>query len=139
LDWRSGGYTVAESSPEATRGDGSDSCWPNITITENAGSSTQHDYPDGRVAQILLDNGALPDFEEGDHFTLTRDFEDGPDVGDDILMPALIRAVLRGHTNLVKLLVARGAHINIEYRGWIDELPTWVIGGPLSLAEQIGD
>ncbi|KAF7136966.1 hypothetical protein CNMCM5793_006670 [Aspergillus hiratsukae] len=97
------------------------------------------DYSDGRIAQILLTNGALPDFEEGDHSTLKQVFGDIPDAIDDILMPPLIRAVLRGHTNLVKLLVARGANINVEYRGWIKELPTWVIGGPLALAEQLGD
>ncbi|KAF4169745.1 hypothetical protein CNMCM6936_006904 [Aspergillus lentulus] len=97
------------------------------------------DYSDGRIAQILLTNGALPDFEEGDHSTLKQIFGDIPDAIDDILMPPLIRAVLRGHTNLAKLLVARGANINVEYRGWIKELPTWVIGGPLALAEQLGD
>ncbi|KAJ5633216.1 hypothetical protein N7490_009555 [Penicillium lividum] len=97
------------------------------------------DYPDGRIAQILLDNGALPEFEEGDHSNLTPSFDNSQDAPDDILMPPLIRAVLRGHTNLVKSLVARGANINVEYRGWIEELPKWVSGGPLALAEQLGD
>jgi ankyrin repeat protein len=97
------------------------------------------DYPDGRITQILLTNGALPNYEEGDHSMLNRVFGDSPDAIDDTLMPPLIRAVLRGHTNLVKMLVARGANINVEYRGWIQELPTWVIGGPLELAEQLGD
>ncbi len=97
------------------------------------------DYPDGRSAQILLDNGALPDFDQGDHSTLTQDFDNSHDAIDDILVPPIIRAVVRGHANLVKLLVARSANINVEYRGWIEELPTWVIGGPLALAEQLGD
>lgn len=97
------------------------------------------DYPDGRIAQILLDNGVLPDFEEGGHSTLTQDFDDSPNATDYILIPPLIRAVHRGHTNFVKLLVARGANINVEYHGWIEELPTWIIGGPLALAEQLGD
>jgi ankyrin repeat protein len=97
------------------------------------------DYPDGRIAHILLDNGTLPDFDQGDHSTPTQAFDDSHDAIDDILIPPLIRAVLRGYTNLVKLLVARGADINVEYRGWIEELPTWVIGGPLALAEQLRD
>jgi ankyrin repeat protein len=67
------------------------------------------DYPDGRIAQILLTNGALPDFKEGDYSTLKQVFDDGPDAIDDILVSTLIQAVLRGHINLVKLLVARGA------------------------------
>ncbi|KAL4733814.1 ankyrin repeat-containing domain protein [Aspergillus similis] len=97
------------------------------------------DYPDGRIAQILLENGALPDFEQDDQSTLTDNFDDSHSPMGDILMPPLMRAILRGHTNLVRLLVARGANINVEYRGWIGELPTWVIGGPLALAEQLGD
>lgn len=97
------------------------------------------DHGDGQIAQVLLENGTLPDFKDGDHTASIEEFDCNLGRVHDPLIPPIIRAVCRGHTNLVKLLVTYGANVDVEYRGWIKELSEWIIGGPLLLTIQLGD
>ncbi|KFX87262.1 hypothetical protein V490_08382 [Pseudogymnoascus sp. VKM F-3557] len=98
-------------------------------------------YPDEITARILLDNGTLTDFEEGDAAIVhADDFECrvGMD-NDNLLVPPLIQAVILGHFGLVQLLVASGANVNVEHANRIGALPDWVWGGPLLLAMKLGN
>ena len=81
----------------------------------------------------------MRDFKDSDHTASTEEFDCNLGCVHDPLIPPIIRAVCRGHTNLVKLLVTYGANVNVEYRDSIKELPEWIIGGPLLLAIQLGD
>lgn len=96
------------------------------------------DYCDGRMAQILLENGTLPDFEVLDDTRVKQEFNCNLGCEPYPLMPPIIRAVRHGFTNLVKLLVTHGANVNVGYRGRIEELPRWTFGGALDLAMQLG-
>jgi hypothetical protein len=89
------------------------------------------DYPDGRVARILLERGALPDFVDQNY----ADFPYNPiramkDRKDYRLTPPLVRAVNAGHANL-RLLVAHGANVKAFYEGLVHtqsyRLSGWVL------------
>ncbi|KAL2831690.1 ankyrin repeat-containing domain protein [Aspergillus cavernicola] len=89
--------------------------------------SVDADYPDGRIAQILLENGALPDFERAAGAT-----EPAPS-------SPLIRAICAGQLHLVRLLVEYGANVNILYSSAeIRGISGWFVGGPLQLAREFG-
>lgn len=93
------------------------------------------DYPDGRIARILLDNGTATDFEES-HSETGNLHHGGRKVR---VIPPLIQAIILEHSGLVRLLVARGANVNVEYPNRIKSLPDWVCGGPLLLAIKLGN
>ncbi|KFZ16750.1 hypothetical protein V501_02076 [Pseudogymnoascus sp. VKM F-4519 (FW-2642)] len=94
-------------------------------------------YPDGRIAQILLDNGTVADFQEGDSAESER-YGDERNFGDNAtLIPPLISAVILGHSDLVRLLVARGANVNVEYHGRVKALPDPFVGEALLLAVKL--
>lgn len=85
------------------------------------------DCPDSRIAQILLENGALPDFERGAGAT-----EPSPS-------SPLIRAFCAGQLHLVRLLVEYGAIINLLCSSVdIQGISGWFVGGPLQLARELG-
>jgi serum/glucocorticoid-regulated kinase 2 len=96
------------------------------------------DYPDGRIARILLDNGTVTDFQDGDSAANDR-YGDGCRFVNVTLIPPLISAVILGHSGLVRLLVARGANVNVEYHNYIGSLSDWFLGGPLLLAIKLGN
>ncbi|KFY01043.1 hypothetical protein O988_02936 [Pseudogymnoascus sp. VKM F-3808] len=103
--------------------------------------SRSMNYPDEITARILLDNGTLTDFEEGDAAIVHADDFDcrvGMD-NDNLLVPPLIQAVILGHFGLVQLLVESGANVNVEHANRIGALPDWVWGGPLLLAMKLGN
>ncbi|RHZ45035.1 uncharacterized protein CDV56_102349 [Aspergillus thermomutatus] len=93
------------------------------------------DYPDGRVARILLEHGALPDFVDQDY----ADFPYSPhrtmgEQKDYQLIPPLVRAVNAGHAHLVRLLVAHGANVNAFYEGLVHTRSSRSSGSVLQLA-----
>ncbi|KAL3429420.1 hypothetical protein BDV09DRAFT_200633 [Aspergillus tetrazonus] len=89
--------------------------------------SVDADYPDSRIAQILLENGASPDFQRGAGAT-----EPSPS-------SPLIRAVCAGQLHPVRLLVEYGAKINIPCSSVdIQGICGWFVGGPLRLAWELG-
>lgn len=98
-------------------------------------------FPDGRIAQILLDSGTATDFEQDDKATLIVEYNgcDFPGPAEDELIPPLIRAISLGHVNLVRLLVAHGANVDVEYHGGIKTLPFRHLGGPLRVALELGN
>ncbi|KFY35676.1 hypothetical protein V494_05704 [Pseudogymnoascus sp. VKM F-4513 (FW-928)] len=97
------------------------------------------DYPDGRMARILLDSGTVAEFQNGDD-SATYDPFDGRRVDlNDVLVPPLIRAVTLGHFSLVQLLVARGADVNVDYTQHDEVQLNRVVRGPLQLAIEMGN
>ncbi|OBT83440.1 hypothetical protein VE02_07868 [Pseudogymnoascus sp. 03VT05] len=96
------------------------------------------DYPDGHIARILLDNGTATDFQENDSAAGDR-YHDGCKSVNATLIPPLISVVILGHFDLVQLLVARGANVNVEYHNYIEPLSDWFLGGPLLLAIKLGN
>lgn len=108
--------------------------------------SQSMDYRDGRIAQILLENGTLPDFEESDDAlplpVRPSNVREIPLYLRRILppqrIPPLIRAVSLGHAKLVRLLVIYGANVNVGYEGRLQPRSFWSWGGPLALAMKLG-
>ncbi|KAI9375352.1 ankyrin repeat-containing domain protein [Aspergillus egyptiacus] len=98
---------------------------------------------DGRIAQILLEHGAKPDFEAGDAGELTGYHANECLLGmNDQLVPPLIAAVSQGHANLVRLLVDHGADVNAGYHSYFrprdENVPDGFDGASLLLAMQLG-
>ncbi|GIJ99591.1 hypothetical protein Aspvir_001725 [Aspergillus viridinutans] len=97
------------------------------------------DYPDGRVARILLDNGALPDFVDQDYADFPGPGPTKKDRKDYRLIPPLVRAVNAGHANLARLLVAHGANVNAYYEGLVHTRSSRSSGSVLQLAMDLND
>ena len=55
------------------------------------------DYPDGRIARILLDNGTVTDFVEGDYVMVYSDHFECRLGMVNVLVPPLIQAVITSH------------------------------------------
>ncbi|KAL2834372.1 ankyrin repeat-containing domain protein [Aspergillus cavernicola] len=113
-----------------------------IQVTRALSLSIMHiPHPDELSAQILLENGAKPEFEKGDEAALTQHHSNQCLLGWTVeLVPPLICAVSRGCISLVRLLVEHGADVNVGYDGRsLDDVPDWDEGGPLLLAMKMGN
>ncbi|KAF7180842.1 hypothetical protein CNMCM7691_010133 [Aspergillus felis] len=98
------------------------------------------DYPDGRVARILLDSGALPDFVDQDYADFPYNpFRTMQDRKDYRLILPLVRAVNAGHTDLARLLVAHGANVNAFYEGLVHTRSSRSSGSVLQLSMDLND
>lgn len=97
------------------------------------------------IPRILLENGALPDYDWLDEEIVlgrAKEVYGGESFPLDMLAvitPPLIMAVDYGHFELVQLLVEYGANMNVRYHGNLDHgLGRWVMRTPLSLATELG-
>ncbi|RFU73429.1 serine threonine- kinase tel1 [Trichoderma arundinaceum] len=103
------------------------------------------------IVQILLANGVKCDFEDSDqpphiipgddNWDTTAAFMDTTEQEEYI--PPLVRAVCLGNVNLVRLLLAHGADVNIGYHNMYMPLPGilsihMLCGRPIQLAMELG-
>lgn len=96
------------------------------------------------IPRILLENGALPDYEPLDEEIIigrSKEAYGGESFPPNLLAlvtPPLIMAVDYGHFELVRLLLEYGANMNVRYHGTLDHGRGWTMRTPLSLATQLG-
>lgn len=95
---------------------------------------------DTHIPRILLESGTRPDFEEGDRTNLGAPLSHAPPgpIDDDPAVSPLILAIFRGQIDLVRLLVAHGADLLVDFLGPVEADPEWTIGAPLLLAVRLG-
>ncbi|RAO73731.1 uncharacterized protein BHQ10_009743 [Talaromyces amestolkiae] len=96
------------------------------------------------IPRILLEKGALPDYDSFDEEIIlgrSKEAYDGESFPSELLSmitPPLIMAVDYGHFELVRLLLEYGANINVRFHGTLDHGRGWTMRTPLSLAAQLG-
>ncbi|KAL4944570.1 ankyrin repeat-containing domain protein [Aspergillus oleicola] len=93
------------------------------------------EFPDGRMAQMLLENGTDSDFKSNGINPLHMHPLDEGITGE--VVPPLICAIRFKNTNLVRLLVDRGANVNEAYIAIYSG--SMSSGCPLLLARQLKD
>jgi serum/glucocorticoid-regulated kinase 2 len=114
---------------------------------------------DTPIINILLANGVKCDFEEADrpkpagNWNCNGDFDDmNATMGDaskpEEYMPSLVRAIGLGDADLVRLLLAHGANVNVGYHDSSILLPGGILyrfghtymecGRPIQLAMELG-
>ena len=113
---------------------------------------------DTPIINILLANGVKCDFEEADRPRFVSSYTEfdmgvgSPNVGDpsepEEYTPALVRAVNLGDADLVRLLLAHGANVNVGYHDMSSYLPGGFsprfnhmfmeCGRPIQLAMELG-
>ena len=86
------------------------------------------DRQDAEMVTVLLANGVRCDFEESDR--PRPHHPDGGCILEDIsypdqFMPPLVRAVILGDIELVRLLLTRGANANVGYHDFFELLQSW--------------